>query len=168
MFEQLRDPAYQHLLINHVPIIGIVMGLFGLAVAFATRRRIAFLPALAILAVAGASAWPVAATGSEAYKPIRKIADDAGIDWLDTHLDRADAGTWVFYVLAGVAVVAMTVPVKWPRSGLPLVLVTAVVAVMALGVAGWIAEAGGRVRHVELRPAVVPVSDDSVEHEPTQ
>ena len=78
MIEQLSNPAYQHLLINHVPIIGIVMGLVGLGVAFLTRQRVAFLPALAILVVAGASAWPVYETGSNAYKPIRKIADDCG------------------------------------------------------------------------------------------
>ncbi len=152
MFEQLSDPAYQHLLINHVPIIGIVMGLFGLAVAFFVRQRVAFLPALAILVVAGVSAWPVYATGSEAYKPIRKIADDAGIDWLDAHMDRADASVWTFYVLAAVAALAIALPIKWPAASLPLASATAVVAVACLGVAGWIAEAGGRVRHPELRP----------------
>lgn len=168
MIEQLANPAYRHLLINHLPIIGIVMGLLGLGVAFVLRQRIAFVPPLVILLIAGASAWLVYASGSAAYKPIRKIADDAGIDWLDAHMDRADAGTWTFYVLAGAAALALAVPMRWPKSGPPLAIAVAVMAVACLGVAGWIAEAGGRVRHPEFRPqgefAPEPLAELQHEH----
>lgn len=165
MIEELSSPAYQHLLINHLPMIGIVMGLIGLGVAFFIRQRIAFLPALAILLVAGGSAWPVYETGSNAYKPIRKIADDAGIDWLDTHMDRAEKATWSFYVLAAVAALALVLPVRWPSSSLPLAIGVAMVAVACLGVAGWIAEAGGRVRHSELRPGDEAAQEVAHDHE---
>lgn len=165
MLEELSNPAYQHILINHLPIIGTAMGLLGLGVAFALRRRIAFIPALVILFVAGVSAWPVYATGSEAYKPIRRIADDAGIDWLDTHMDRADQATWAFYVMAGIAAATLIVPLQWPRAGLPLAILTALIAVVCLGVAGWIAEAGGRIRHPEFRPAGESAPEVSHDHE---
>ena len=167
MAEQLSNPAYQHLLINHLPIIGIVMGLVGLCVAFALRQRVAFIPALVILVVAGVSAWPVYATGSEAYKPIRQITDDAGIDWLDTHIDRADSAIWAFYVLAGVAAVAVAVPWKWPRASLPLAILTTVIAVACLGAAGWIAEAGGKVRHPEFRTPGTSALEISETHDRT-
>lgn len=167
MIEQLTNPAYQHLVINHMPIIGIVMGLVGLCVAFVLRQRSAFVPALVIMIVAGASAWPVYATGSEAYKPIRRIADDAGIDWLDAHMDRADQTIWAFYVLAAIAAAALVVPWKWPHTSLPLAILTAVIGVACLGVAGWIAEAGGQVRHPEFRIPGASPPETSETHDHT-
>ncbi|MBE2203955.1 MAG: hypothetical protein IAE94_06435 [Chthoniobacterales bacterium] len=165
--EELANPAYQHVLINHLPIIGTAMGLLALVVAFITRKRAAFVPALIIVMVAGASAWPVYETGSAAYKPIRRIADDAGIDWLDTHMDRADQATWAFYAMAGLATLALVLPWKWPRSAVSLSVLTALAAVACLFVAAWIAEAGGRVRHPEFRPPdqVAPQPTEAHDHE---
>lgn len=168
MTEQLFNPAYQHLLINHLPIMGIAMGLVGMGVAFVLRQRTGFIPALVILFIAGVSAWPVYVTGSAAYKPIRRMADDAGIDWLDIHMERADQSIWAFYVLAVVAAVALVAPRKWPQTSLPLAILTTVIALGGLGVAGWIAEAGGKVRHPEFRPSGASPPEISETHDHIQ
>lgn len=151
--EEISNPAYQHILINHLPIIGTMMGLLALATGFLTRQPAARIPALVVVLVAGVSAWPVYETGHDAYKPIRRLADDAGIDWLDLHMDRADQSVWTFYAMAGIAALALLLPRKWPRSEVPLSVLTALAAMGCLVVAAWIAEAGGRVRHPEFRPS---------------
>ncbi len=82
---ELQQPGYLHVLINHLPIIGTAMGVLALFIGLALRSRKALLPGLVIVLISGISAWPVYVTGSDAYKSIRKISDDAGSDWLDEH-----------------------------------------------------------------------------------
>lgn len=154
MLNEFQQPGYLHVLINHLPIIGTAMGLIGLLAGLFLRERKALIPGLVILFIAGFSAWPVYETGDAAYKSIRKISDDTGIDWLDEHMERADQTVWTFYVLAGVSAAAVLVPLRWPRSGFPLAIVTAVVAVGCTAVAGYIAQPGGLVRHTEFRTPV--------------
>lgn len=153
------NPAYRHLLLNHLPIIGLAVGALALFFALFLGRGARVAALLVVLLTAG-SVFPVYETGEEAYRPIRRIADDAGVDWLDAHMDRADAGVRYYYALAGLALVALVLPVKWPRTGGPLAALTLAGAVFCVGVGGWIAQAGGPIRHAELRPA--PAADDTV------
>jgi len=130
------------------------------------RSRIALVPALAIVLLSGISAWPVYVTGSNAYRPIMKISDDPGRAWLDEHMERADHMTWVFYAMAGIAAVAMVAPLKWPKSAIPLGIVAVLAAVAGLATGGYIAQAGGLVRHVEFRvPGLNPPSDTDTSSE---
>lgn len=164
MMTELQQPGYLHVLINHLPIIGTGVGLFGLVIALLLRSRIALVPALAIVLLSGVSAWPVYVTGSNAYRPIMKISDDPGRDWLDEHMERADHTTWIFYVMAGVAAIAIAAPLKWPRSAIPLGIAAALAAIAGVATGGYIAQAGGLVRHVEFRvPGQMPPSDHEME-----
>ncbi len=158
---ELQQPGYLHVLINHLPIIGTAVGLFGLIVALLLRSRIALVPALAIVLLAGVSAWPVYVTGGGAYRPIMKISDDPGRDWLDEHMERADRTTWVFYVMAGVAAVAMAAPLKWPKSAIPLGIAAIIATIAGLGAAGYIAQAAGPIRHMEFRVPGLNLPSDS-------
>ena len=151
MMTELQQPGYLHVLLNHLPIIGTGCGLFGLLVALFFRSRVALLPALAIVMLAGVSAWPVYVTGSQAYRPIMKISDEPGRDWLNEHVDRADRTTWIFYVMAGIAAVSIAAPVNWPGSAIPLAAITGIFALVSLAAGGYIAQAGGLIRHVEFR-----------------
>lgn len=158
---ELQQPGYLHVLINHLPIIGTVVGLFGLVIALLLRSRIALVPALAIVLLSGISAWPVYVTGSNAYRPLMKISDDTGRAWLDEHMDRADRTTWVFYAMAGIAAIALVAPKKWPKSAIPLGIATALAAMAGTITGGYIAQAGGLVRHVEFRiPGQPPPGDE--------
>jgi hypothetical protein len=156
MFSELQQPGYLHVLINHLPIIGTAMGVVAMLIGLALRARKALLPGLAIVLISGISAWPVYETGSAAYKSIRKIADDPGSDWLDEHMDRADSTVWTFYAMAGIAGLAIFVPLRWPRTSIPLAAAATLAAVACTGVAGYIAQPGGLVRHTEFRPPIAP------------
>lgn len=155
------NPAYRHLLINHLPILGLAAGALALFIAMLFRRRVAQAPALIVIFLMALSALPVHRTGEQAYKQVRHVADEAGADWLDLHSDRADAGMPAFYILAGIALIALVAPLKWPRAGIPLSALTLLAALACMGVGGWIAQAGGPIMHVELRPPL-PAEDTDV------
>jgi hypothetical protein len=149
----LRKPEYIHVVLNHLPIYGTILGALALAISLILRSRAAQVTALIITLIAGASAYPVFVTGQRAYKAIRSLADDAGADVLDEHMDRAEKTIGVFYFLAALAIAGLLVPIKWPKSAVPLAALTLVVAILCSGIAVYIAQPGGRVRHPEFRPS---------------
>jgi hypothetical protein len=155
------NPAYRHLLINHLPILGLAAAALVLFFALFFRSRAVLAPALIAILLLAASAIPVRQTGEQAFKQIEKTADDAGVDWLYLHADRANAGMPAYYVLAGLALVALLAPFKWPRSATPLALAVLLASFACIAIGGWIAQAGGPVIHVELRPPL-PAEDTTV------
>jgi len=161
----LKKPEYLHVLLNHLPIYGSMLGALALAISLVLRSRAAQITALILTLIAGASAYPVLRTGQIAYKTIREVSDDSGADWLDEHMDRAEKTIGAFYLLALLAFAGLLVPIKWPKAGLPLTAVTLAAAVICSGVAVYIAQPGGRVRHPEFRPSDTPVPSAEMHHD---
>ena len=78
---------------------------------------------------------------------------------MKVHEHRADELAWSFYVMAAIAAIAIFAPMKWPKSALSLTIITLVLAFVVLGMGGYIAYAGGKIRHREFRnepPPPVP------------
>ena len=160
----INKPEYIHVVLNHLPIYGTMLGAFALAISLLLRSRAAQITALILTLIAWASAFPVFVTGQRAYKTIRGVSDDAGADWLDEHMDRAEKTIGAFYFLAALAIAGLLVPIKWPKSAVPLAALTLVAAVLCFGIAVYIAQPGGRVRHPEFRPSETPTPASETDH----
>ena len=145
-----------HVLLNHLPVIGLAMGILALVLALLHHSRKVEMVALILVLAAAASAWPVNFTGQRAYKTVRGLTDDEGTDWLDAHMERAEKAAPAFYALALLTAAALVVPHKWPRTTRPLLLATLALAVLCAGAGGWIALAGGQIRHPEFRSEPPP------------
>ena len=145
-----------HVLLNHLPVTGLAMAILALALALKHHSRKTEIIALILVFVASASAWPVVSTGQRAYKSVRGMTDDGGTAWLDEHMERAEKFAPAFYSLAVLSLASLIAPHKWPRSTRPLAFATLAVAVLCLGAGGWIALAGGQIRHPEFRSTTVP------------
>jgi hypothetical protein len=68
-------------------------------------------------------------------------------------MDRAEKTIGIFYLLGLIALAGLLVPMKWPKTSLPLTAATLVLAVVCFGLSLYIAQEGGRVRHPEFRPS---------------
>jgi hypothetical protein len=90
------------------------------------------------------------------------MTDSDGTDWLDEHMERAEKTAPAFYALALLTAAALIVPHKSPRTTRPLAVATLVLALLCEGAAGWIALAGGQIRHPEFRSA--PLPSEPTEH----
>jgi hypothetical protein len=155
-FDLLKKPEYIHVVLNHLPIYGTILGATALAISLLLRSRAAQITALILTLIAGVSSYPVFVTGQKAYKTIRSISDDAGSDWLDEHMERAEKTIGAFYFMAVLAIAGLIAPIKWPKAAIPLTALTLVAAILCSGIAIYIAQAGGRVRHPEFRPSESP------------
>ena len=147
----LNQPEYLHVFFHAFPIYGLAVGVVGLMLAMALKSRPAQIVGLALIFLCALSAWPVAEFGERGYDRVESMADRDGVAWLDAHAQRATRVLPVFYALAGVALLGLLVPWKFPKTSLPLLCLTLVCALLALAAGGWIAYAGGQIRHKEFR-----------------
>jgi hypothetical protein len=167
LLRDLRQPEYLHTLLNPIPVYGLAAGLVALIVALFTRSRPAHVTALVIIFISAASVYPVQSLGHAGYDRVLSMSDDPGRAWLDEHEDRADDLVWFFYALAGLSLAAIFLPNKWPRSGTPLALATLILSILCLGVGGYIAYAGGKIRHREFRNATPPPEKSHAQEPPS-
>src|SRR6266513_1126231 len=110
-----RQPEYIHVLISPLPIYGLAMSWIGLIIAFFLRSRPAQIATLVLVLISAASAWPVYEFGEEGYDRVLSMSDDAGQAWLDEHQHRAEQLIYFFYALGVLSLVAIIVPIKWPK-----------------------------------------------------
>ncbi len=151
---QLGQAEYMHVLLHPLPIYGFGFGIFALLAALLLRNRRAEIVGLLVILVAALSAWPTAYFGEQAYDGVLgtlSVSDKEGAEWLDEHLDRGEDLLWVFHSVAALTLVALLVPIRWPRAGRPLAVLTLFGAVVAMGCGAWIGYAGGKIRHKEFR-----------------
>jgi hypothetical protein len=156
LLRDLRQPEYIHVLINPLPVYGLATGLIGLAAALIMRSRPAQIATLILVLVTAASAWPVYEFGEQGYDRVLTMTDDPGHAWLDEHMRRGEQLIYAFYALAILSLIALVAPAKWPRSATAFASAVLVLGIVTLGCGGYIAYAGGKVRHREFRNVPPP------------
>jgi hypothetical protein len=147
----LRQPEYVHVLLNPIPVYGLLVAWIGLVISFFLKSRRAQVATLVLVLLTAGSAWPVFEFGEQGYDRVLAMSDDDGQVWLDEHQARADKFIYVFYALAVLSAVAIVVPMRWPKSSPALALAVILLGAGALGCGTYIAYAGGKVRHREFR-----------------
>src|SRR5215813_2760058 len=147
----LRQPEYVHVLLNPLPVYGLLVSWIALIAALISKSRKAHIVTLILVFITSISAWPVYEYGEQGYDRVLSMTDDDGGAWLDEHVHRGEQLIWIFYVLAAFSAVAVAAPIKWPKSSVPLAIAVILLGAVALGSGAYIAYAGGRVRHREFR-----------------
>ena len=147
----LRQPEYVHVLLNPLPVYGLLISWIGLIVALISKSRRAHIVTLILVFVTSISAWPVYEFGEQGYDRVLAMTDDDGHAWLDEHQARAEKFIYIFYALAALSAAAIVVPLRWPKSSVPLAIAVILLGAAALGSGCYIAYAGGKIRHREFR-----------------
>lgn len=165
LLRSLRQPEYVHVLLNPLPVYGLLLSLIGLIIAFVLKSRRAQIATLALVLISSVSAWPVYEYGEDGYDRVLAMTDDDGHAWLDEHMHRAEKLIYIFYALALLSAIAIAAPLKWPASTAPLIIAVILLGALTLGSGAYIAYAGGRIRHREFRnePAP-PIKAEQDEH----
>jgi hypothetical protein len=156
LLRDLRQPEYIHVLLNPLPVYGLLVGWVGLVIALLLRSRRAQIATLTLVLLSSVSAWPVSEFGQQGYDRVLSMADEDGRAWLDEHKERGEDLIWIFYALAILSVIAIAAPIKWPKSSVPLAVAVILFGAVTLGTGAYIAYAGGRVRHREFRNEPAP------------
>lgn len=155
-FRALRQPEYVHVLLNPLPVYGLLISWIALIAALISKSRRAHIITLVLVFITSISAWPVYEFGEQGYDRVLTMTDDDGHAWLDEHQDRAQKLIYLFYGVAALSAAAIILPLRWPKSSVPLAMIVALLAAITLGSGCYIAYAGGKVRHREFRNEPAP------------
>ena len=147
----LRQPEYVHVLLNPLPVYGLLVSWLALIAALISKSRRALIVTLLLIFITSISAWPVYAFGKQGYDRVLAMTDDDGHAWLDDHEERAEKVIYILYALAALSVAAIIVPLRWPKASVPLAIAVVLLGAVALGSGCYIASAGGKIRHREFR-----------------
>lgn len=161
----LRQPEYVHVLLNPLPVYGLLISWIGLVIAVVLKSRRAQVATLLLVFITSLSAWPVYEFGQQGYDRVLSMTDEDGERWLNEHQDRTEDLIWIFYALAVLSAAAIAVPIKWPKSSVLLAIAVILLATGALGCGSYIAYAGGKIRHREFRNEPAPPKRPEHEHD---
>jgi hypothetical protein len=153
----LQDPAYRHMLLNHIPIIGLFMAFVVLITGLVVRQTALQLTGLVLVALTAGASIPVARYGDAAYPAIYDNLDGYGRNWLDYHAELAETWLPLLYANATLAVIALVAVIVRPRLLQWASLLVALVTLAGIGGASVIARSGGKIQHPEFRISDPPV-----------
>jgi hypothetical protein len=143
------NSAHLHLVLTHVPILGVLFGTALLAIGFLRRNRVLQLAAQATLVFAALAAGATYLTGEGAEDAIEsRLSTEV---YVERHEDAAVVGLAVAGVAGAVALVGLALARKGRPLSRPLVGIALAAALAASGTLLWVANLGGKISHPEIR-----------------
>jgi hypothetical protein len=155
------NPAHLHLVLNHLPIIGIPLATLLLLYAIFSKSKDVLLAALGATTLVGALCIPAFLTGEPAEDIVERRAGVVK-DMIEEHEEAAEAGFVAALAMGGIGAVATFWVLKKgtiPGALLAVVVVSQVVASGLLARAG---NLGGVISHPEIREGQ-PAADGASE-----
>lgn len=142
--------AYAHLVLNHVPVVGVLAGVLLLGMALAFSNAAVARAGFAALIAAALVAIPTFLTGLAAEPGVEKLPGVKD-ERIDHHHEVAIFGLAAALAVGAVAAGAL---VAYRRRPVPRPLLIAILlfALVPVGALAWTADAGARIRHQEILP----------------
>lgn len=143
------NQTHLHLLINHLPVFGSLMGLIVLIYGIVSKSdqvRIAAYLVLIVSAIGGTIAY---FTGDNAAETIRDLPD-VSKDMIETHANAAFFALIAFALVGVVSLLAIFMTRRQVRTKL-MTYVVLILTLWAFSVVARTAYVGGQIRHSEIR-----------------
>lgn len=142
--------AHFHLLVNHLPIVGVIIGILVLIAGYLLRNSAIKLTALGIFVFSAITSAVAFYTGEGAEEIVEHIS---GISetLIHRHEEYAESFFTLVLILGAVALVTGFMELKkmWPSKY--LMVLTLTLAIAAGVVASYVGTSGGEIRHTEIR-----------------
>ena len=156
--ETLFTPAHLHIAINHVPIIGLAVACLPVLIGILFHSRGALASGLLAVILCAGVMPAIMETGETAQESFVDGSIDPGMDIAGKaafreHSHRAKATAPVVYAAGILAAVSLLALIRFPRQAAWIGWAVLLGSTLSIGLSVWTAEAGGRIRHTEFRPA---------------
>ena len=149
--------AHIHLLLNHIPVIGIFIGFLVFALGVWRRNDSWTRLALGLFAAVALVAVATMLTGESAEEAVENLPG-VSESLIEPHEEAAKLAAIGAYVLGAISLAALV----WVRRRpLPRVLTVTVlpVALLVTGLMAYTANLGGQIRHTEIRAGAVQTAE---------
>lgn len=143
-------PAHIHLILNHIPIVGVAFVAVQLLIALIYRNHLMQKVSLVFLVVIALTTAIVYQTGDGTTAAVKNLPGVSAA-LIDAHSSAAHFGLAVMFVIGCVALGGLLLFMR--RDKLPRLFVVAVfvLTLVATGIMIWIGYLGGQIMHSEIR-----------------
>ncbi len=146
--------AHVHLMLNHIPVIGIGFAVLLLAVSIVRRNHELITVALVFVTLVSFWAIPAYLTG----EPAEEVVEDLpGVseELIKEHEEQAEIAFILVEVAGGLALITLIARRYSDKLGQKLVIFTLLVLIVSGGLIGWTANLGGKIHHEEIRSGTI-------------
>ncbi len=144
------NPAYLHILTNHFPIVGIIIGTLLLISGMILKNEGIRLSGLGTIVFASVMAIVADLTGDPAKDALRNLP---GISesLINRHEDIASVSMFLMIPAGLLAALTIYSIIKKERSVNFLTIITLALALLSCAVMGYVGHTGGQIKHDEFR-----------------
>lgn len=174
------NAAHSHLIINHFPIIGLILGIIVLLIGILSRSSVTRRVGLFLFLIAGITAIPAFSTGEGAeeiiehmpnasacggdctcsHETVKKAAEQSH-HLIHEHEEKAEALMPFMWGIIGLSLIALFL--EWKKKSMAFIasVVVLLVGVLAAYFAKEVGTSGGEISHPEIRKGFkIEMSDD--------
>lgn len=154
------NDAHLHMVVNHFPIIGTILGLGILIAGIFLKNKTIKNTAYCLFILGSIFAFASMATGEGAEEMVEDMPS-IGHKIIHEHEEMAEKLAIVLYLLGLVAIVGFYFNIKNHAKACLVSYITATVAIIGVLLAVQTGTTGGEVRHTEIREKVTEITSDS-------
>ncbi|MBI2486756.1 MAG: hypothetical protein HYW01_07335 [Deltaproteobacteria bacterium] len=142
--------AHVHLILNHIPLVGIGFSILLLIIAMLRRSNELINVALIFVILVALWAIPVYLTGEPTEEVVEKLP---GISeqLIEEHEEQAELAFIFIEVAGALALISLIAGWYSDKLGRKLTVLTLLVLIVSGGLMAWTANLGGKINHPEIR-----------------
>lgn len=156
--------GYFHLIVNHFPIIGSIIGSLLLLAGIIFNKEDIKLSGLGTLVFAAFMAIPAILTGDPAKEAVEAV-EGISKQLIHAHEDIARVGLWAIIPLGIISAMAMYSLVKKERINKYLIIAALLLSIVTSGVMVYVGYTGGKIRHTQIYQNNILPQEDSEENQ---
>ncbi len=154
------NDAHLHLLVNHFPIVGSILGLLVLLGGLFFKNNSVKNTAYCLFVIAALFSFFSMATGEGAEELVEDMPN-IGHEIIHNHEELAEKFAVIMYLLGVVSIIGLITNIKnHPKASFYSYAIL-VIAIVAVFFSTKVGTSGGEIRHTEIRTDSVPINADS-------
>lgn len=158
------NDAHLHLVVNHFPIIGTILGLGILIAGIILKNKSTKNVAYVLFIVAAIFAFFSMSTGEGAEELVEDMPS-IGKQIIHEHEEIAEKLALVLYVLGVVSLTGLYLNIKNHSKAALISFLAIAIGAIAVFLAQQVGTSGGEIRHTEIRSNAIPVDSEQIEGE---
>lgn len=153
------NQAHLHLLLNHLPILGVVFGLLILVGSYLLKNKTVAQTALGLFVLSALCAIPAYLTGEGAEEIVENLPG-VSESLMEKHEDLANIFLGVVGLLGVLSLGTLLADLKSNKNTPVLYAATFAAALGAMVFAQQVGSTGGQIRHTEIRNGAVAAAEN--------
>ncbi len=154
------NDAHWHLVVNHFPIIGTIIGLGIILFGLIRKNKTIVNVAYTLFIVVSLFGFAAMNTGEGAEEMVEELPN-VGHQVIHVHEEIAEKLAVILYVLGAVSIIGLWMNMKQHKKSIIVTYFATFVAIIAVFLAKEVGTTGGEIRHTEIRKGNAAVTENT-------